>query len=80
MTLIGEQEKNDIISANSYFGTLLLGILPIIGDILLIKWSKSSEVRQNKQNLCKAFLKLKIVLIYPILIIFIAAIFICIAM
>lgn len=71
MSFIGEQEKTDIISVNSYFGTLLLGTIPLIGDYELYKWSKSTNVRLNKQNLCKAYLKLKLVLLYPILVIII---------
>ena len=69
MALIGEKETTDIISSQSYLGTLLLGTLPIVGDIMLAKWSKDNEVRINKQNLCKAYLKLKIMLIYPVWII-----------
>lgn len=74
MKLVGEQEKTEVISVNSYFGTLILGTLPIIGDYELYKWSKSAEVRVSKQNLCKAYLKLKLVLLYPILLIIIALI------
>lgn len=69
MAFIGEQETSDIISSKSYLGTLLLGTLPIIGEYLLIKWSKSKDVRVNKQNLCKAYLKLKLIMLYPILIV-----------
>lgn len=67
MGFIGEQETSEIISPTSYFGTLLIGTLPIFGDIMLQKWSKSKDVRVNKQNLCKAYLKLKLTLLYPIL-------------
>lgn len=67
MGLIGEQETTDIISSKSYLGTLLLGLLPIAGDIMLIKWMKDKEnVRENKRNLCSAYLKLKLMMIYPI--------------
>ena len=76
MAFIGKQETTEIISPNSYFGTLLLGTFPIIGDIMLYKWSKSNEVRENKQNLCKAYMKLKATLLYPVLIILIAFIII----
>lgn len=72
MALVGEKETTDIISSQSYLGTLLLGILPIAGDIMLIKWSKDKEVRVNKQNLCKAFFKLKLMFIYPVWILSIA--------
>ena len=72
MALVGEKETTDIISSQSYLGTLLLGTLPIVGDAMLIKWSKDSEVRINKQNLCKAYLKLKLMLIYPVWIVSIA--------
>lgn len=74
MAIIGEQETTDIISTNSYFGTLLLGTIPIIGDIMLQKWSVSNDVRINKRHLCSAYLKLKLVLLYPILVILIALI------
>ena len=68
MGLVGEQETTDIISSKSYLGTLLLGTLPIIGEALLIKWMKDKEnVRENKRNLCCAYLKLKLMLIYPVL-------------
>ena len=69
MALVGEKETTDIISSQSYLGTLLLGTLPIIGDIMLLKWAKDKEVRVNKQNLCKAYIKLKLMLIYPVWII-----------
>ena len=72
MALVGEKETTDIISSQSYLGTLLLGTLPIIGDAMLIKWAKDSEVRVNKQNLCKAYIKLKLMLIYPVWILSIA--------
>ena len=72
MAFIGKQETSEIISPNSYFGTLLLGTLPIAGDIMLYRWSKSSEVRENKQNLCKAYMKLKFMLLYPVLFILVA--------
>lgn len=74
MGFIGEQETSEIISPTSYFGTLLIGTLPIFGDIMLQKWSKSKDVRVNKQNLCKAYLKLKLTLLYPILIILVGMI------
>lgn len=74
MNLFGEQETSDIISVNSYLGTLLIGILPIIGDILLIRWSNSNDVRINKQNLCKAFIKLKLIIIYPSVLLLVAII------
>lgn len=73
MALVGAQETSDIISSKSYLGTLLLGTLPIIGEYLLIKWSKSDDVRVNKQNLCRAYLKLKLIMLYPILIMAIIA-------
>lgn len=69
MKIIGKQEVSDIISSNSYFCTLLLGTIPLIGDIALFMWSKSKDVRENKRNLCKAYLKLKLVLLYPTLVI-----------
>lgn len=72
MAFIGEQETSDIISSKSYLGTLMLGTLPIVGEYLLIKWSKNKDVRVNKQNLCKAYLKLKLMMLYPILIVAIA--------
>lgn len=74
MGFIGKQETSEIISPTSYFGTLLIGTLPIFGDIMLQKWSKSKDVRVNKQNLCKAYLKLKLTLLYPILIILVGMI------
>lgn len=72
MALIGKQETSEIISSKSYLGTMLLGTLPIFGEYLLIKWSKSENVRENKQNLCKAYLKLKLMMLYPVLIVAIA--------
>lgn len=72
MALVGNQETTDIISSKSYLGTLLLGTLPIVGEYMLIQWSKSDNVRVNKQNLCKAYLKLKLMMLYPILIIAVA--------
>ena len=73
MAVVGAQETSDIICSKSYLGTLLLGTLPIIGEYLLIKWSKSDDVRVNKQNLCRAYLKLKLIMLYPILIMAIIA-------
>lgn len=69
MRLIGDQETTDIISSKSYLGTLLIGTIPILGTIMLIKWSKDKNVRVNKQNLCKAYIKLKFTMLYPILIV-----------
>ena len=66
--MVAKQEVSDIISTRSYFGTLLIGFIPIIGDILLVIWSRSISVRVNKQNLCKAFLILKLALMYPSLV------------
>ena len=63
--MIGEQEKTDIISVKSYYSSLLIGALPIIGEILLLKWMKSNNVRENKRNLCKAYLLLKVTVLYP---------------
>ena len=69
MTFIGEQETTDIISSKSYLGTLMLGTLPLVGEYLLISWSKSNDVRENKRNLCKAYLKLKMMMLYPMLVV-----------
>lgn len=63
---IGETEKSEEISSRSYLGTLLIGTLPIYGTIMLMKWSKNINVRINKQNICKAYLKLKFIMLYPI--------------
>lgn len=65
MQIVGKIEESDHISSKSYFGTMLLGVLPIIGDVLLIKWSKDASVRRNKQSLCVAFLMIKLVILYP---------------
>ncbi len=64
--LIGERETTEIISVKSYMGTLMLGTLPIIGSILLWKWSRDKNVRQSKRNLCIAYLTIKYTLILPI--------------
>ena len=69
MQMIGEQETSEIISKQSYTGTLLIGSLPIIGDLFLASWSTSENIRESKRNLCKAYLTVKISLIYPILVI-----------
>lgn len=47
--MIGEQEKTDIISVKSYYSSLLIGALPIIGEILLLKWMKSNNVREKRE-------------------------------
>lgn len=65
-----EQVGNGVISVRSYLGTLLLGTFPILGDILLLKWSKDKNVRVSKQNVCKAYLILKLSIYYPVAIIF----------
>lgn len=61
-------ETSEIISVKSYFGSMLIGTLPILGDIMLFNWSKDRKVRENKRNLCKAYLLLKLVMWYPVLI------------
>lgn len=66
MKLIGERETTEEISVNSYLGTLMFGSFPIIGLILLYRWSKDANVRKNKQNLCRAFIKLRFMFLYPL--------------
>lgn len=63
--IFGEVETTDEISVNSYTGTLLIGSLPVIGIILLCKWSKDEKVRKNKQNLCTAYLRIRFMILYP---------------
>lgn len=76
MNIIGKQETTDVISSKSYFGTMLLGILPLAGIIMLLYWSKSKDVRENKQNMCKALALLELTIIYPIFILLIVMILI----
>lgn len=68
MKLVGEQETTEEISEKSYLGTLLIGTIPVYGDVMLIKWSKDSNVRVNKQHLCSAYYRLKFMLMYPSLV------------
>ena len=66
--IIGEIETSDEISIRSYFTTLLFGTIPIIGSVLLYIWSVSDKIRKNKQNLCKAYIMIKLLIIYPAII------------
>ena len=68
MKMIGLQETSEVISTKSYTGTLLIGSIPVIGEICLLKWMKDKNVRESKQNLCKAYLIVKVSLIIPIVI------------
>ena len=63
---IGEQETSSVITVKSYYTSMLLGVMPIIGDILLLRWSNSNnqDVRENKRNMCKAFLYTKLTILY----------------
>lgn len=68
MPIKGKQETTEVISTQSYLGTLIIGTIPIIGSIMLYKWSKDSNVRESKRNLCRAYLVLKYAMIIPIII------------
>lgn len=69
MKITGDQETSEVISIRSYMGTLLLGSIPILGDLLLMRWSTDKTVRESKQNLCSAYYLVRTILIYPMLVI-----------
>lgn len=63
-----KKETSDIISVNSYFLSMAIGTIPVLGDILLFKWFRDKDgVRHNKRNLCGAYLLLKFTILYPII-------------
>ena len=69
MRFTGEQETSAIISPKSYLGTIIIGLIPLIGSIMLLRWSKDKNVRESKRNLCKAMIIVKYSLIIPLIII-----------
>lgn len=51
-----EQPGVEAMSVKQYIVTLVLMMIPILGIILLFKWSFSGSVNMNKKNMARAYL------------------------
>jgi len=67
--------NESILSIGSYIGIMIISAIPIVGFIMLLVWSFSSNVNMNKKNFAIAMLVMGIVMfIITLLILFINAI------